>query len=423
MKIARQNSLWQDQAFVLFWLARTISLVGAAITLVVLPILVFRITGSAFFTSLTVTFQVLPYFFFGFIAGAVADRVNRKRMMVSCDFINALLIATIPVADVLNILTLPHIFAVSLISASVFVWFDAANFGALPTLVGREKIVEANSLIWTVTIGSQIVGPSVGGWLAFQVGPAIAMSINALSYFLSACFLLIIKRPFNSERPVVTGSIVRRTLSEIAEGLRFIWRQPLVRVMTLTGFGNSFSGGAVTGLLVIYAVQGLQLPKEDARIGWLFSAGAVGSLIFSLLLPRLSKIFRMGYITLIGLIANPILMVGLALATNFWLGLVLYVIWNGCYFMVIINGITLRQLVTPDHLLSRVNISARMIAWGGAPFGAAVGGFLAELTNIQTTFIIMALGAAIAAAAGWFSPLRTDDATTDKTKVDQELAV
>ena len=79
---------------------------------------------------------------------------------------------------------------------------------------------------------------------------------------------------------------------------------------------------------------------------------------------------------------------------------------------MIINAISLRQRVAPDHLQSRVNVSARMIAWGGMPFGAAVGGALAEVTSIQTTYLVMALGVAISAAIGWFSPLREPVAET-----------
>ncbi len=91
-------SLWRDQSFLLFWLGRAISLLGSAITSVVLPILVYRLTGSAFLTSLLATFEVLPYFVFSLFAGEVADRVNRRWLMVSCDLLNTLLLGSIPVA-------------------------------------------------------------------------------------------------------------------------------------------------------------------------------------------------------------------------------------------------------------------------------------------------------------------------------------
>jgi Transmembrane secretion effector len=417
--IPKEKSLWQDQAFVLFWAARAVSLIGATVSMVVLPIMVYRLSSSAFLTSLSTGLQVLPYFFFGFIAGAIADRANRKRLMVNCDFINAVVLGSIPFAYALGVLTLPHIFIAALLSASVFVWFDAANFGALPALVGRDRVVEANSNIWSVTTLMQIAGPALGGFLAATIGPEWAMSINAISYALSGGLIMLIPRALNAERKAATSNqpVVNRMLNEIGEGLAFIWRQPLVRVMTLTGFGNSFTGGAIIGLLVIYGVQNLQLPKDDVRLGILYSAGAVGGLLASLVLPRLSKRFPVGYITLLSTIFNPLLIFGLATAFNFYVALIYYMFWNAAYFLVIINGVTLRQLVTPDHLMGRVNITARMIAWGGTPFGALVGGLFTEWFGVTTAFLLMTIPVIISAIFGWFSPLRNGKMANEYTVV------
>jgi MFS family permease len=415
--LSKEKSLWQDKSFVLFWAARVVSLIGSMVTLVVLPILVYRLSGSAFLTSLSTAFQVLPYFFFGFIAGAIADRANRKRLMVNCDFINAIVLGSIPVAYAFGALTLPHIYIASLLSASVFVWFDAANFGALPALVGRDRVIEANSSIWSISTLMQIAGPALGGFLAATIGPEWAMSVNALSYAVSGVLILLIPRALNIARKDEprTQAVVSRMLKEIGEGLRFIWRQPLVRTMTLTGFGNSFTGGAITGLLVIYAVQAIQLPKEDIRIGILYSAGAVGGLIASLVLPRLTKRYPVGYITLLSMLLNPLFIVSMVFGLNFFVVLPIYMFWNATYFLVIINGINLRQLVTPDYLMGRVNITARMIAWGGVPFGATVAGILTEFTGVLTAFLIMTIPVIISAIVGWFSPLRNGKMASDYT--------
>lgn len=410
------NSLWRDRSFTLFWLARTISLAGSAITAVVLPILVFQLTGSAFQTALLATLEVLPYFVFGLFAGALADRADLKRLMVASSVANAVLTGSIPFAAVLGLLSLPQIYIVAVLSMTAFVWFDAANFGALPALVGRERVVEANSIIWSTSTIIGIGGPAVGGLLQATIGPATAISLDALSFALAALVLGGVPHTFAQKAPAVLamepaeGSVMRRTFRDIHEGLRFVWRQRLVRALTLLGFGNSLTGGAVTGMLVVYAVRALGLAERDTRIGVLFAAGAVGSLVASLLLPRLSKRFPIGRITLAGLFANVTLLVGVALAPNFGVGLVLYLLWEACYTLVIINGIALRQVVTPDHLQSRVNVTARIIAWGGAPFGAAIGGVVAEFTTIRTAYLVMAVGVALSALIGWFSPLRNRDA-------------
>lgn len=406
------STLWRDSSFALYWLGRTVSIAGSTITSVVLPILVFQLTGSALQTSLLASFQVIPYLLFGLFAGAISDRVNRRWMMVGFDLINALLLATIPVAAALDVLTLTHIYVVALLSAVAFVWFDAANFGALPTLVGQNHIVEANSNIWATSTIIAIIGPAVGGYLATTIGASFTISLDAVSYLLSAVCLALVPRAMSlppAEKAAAVTSPTRQAVADIGEGVAFIWQQPLVRALTLLGFGVSFTGGAVSGLLVVFAVEALGLAQNDSRIGLLFTAGAVGALLASLLLPRLVKRFPIGWITLGGMFGAVILLVIFALNNHFVIGLVVYLGWDLCYLLVIINGISLRQIVTPPHLQGRVNVTARMIAWGGTPFGAALGGLLAEYLNIRTAYLIMAMGIGLSLLIGWFSPLRDRD--------------
>lgn len=401
------DSLWRNSHFVLFWSGRSISLLGTTITQTLLPILVFRLTNSAFQTSLLATFEVLPYLFFGLFAGALADRVNRKRLMIFCDLTNVLLLGSIPLAAVLHRLTLGQIYVVGLLSALAFVWFDAANFGALPLLVGRQQIVNANSTLSASESLLSIGGPALAGLLAALLTPELAISVDACSYACSALSLLLIPRALSTLRSPDDGEHLRliHLLRDIREGLSFLRKQPLVRTMTLLGFGNSLTGGAVMSLLVVYAVRQLGLAKIDPRIGLLYTVGALGAFLAALFLPWGIKRFPVGRLSLISITLTPFFLLGMAFAPTLTPGFLLYGCWSVTSTLTIITGISLRQMVTPDHLQSRVNATARMIAWGGAPFGAALAGILAERTTISTTYLVMALGVGISALAGWFSPL------------------
>jgi MFS family permease len=405
--ISAPESLWQDRAFVLFWTARVISISGSTITAVVLPILVFQLTGSALQTSLLATLEVLPYFAFGLVAGALADRVDRRRLMVGSNLIQSLLVASIPAAAAMGALSLTQVYVVAVLVMAAFVWFDAANFGALPALIGRGRIVAANSAILAATTLVGIVAPAIGGGLAAWLGPANVIVIDAATFLGSALLLATIRRPFNQARAAEPAApILRRIAADIGEGLAFLWHQRLVRTMTIVGFGNSFSAGAVVGLLVVYAVRGLGLAATDGRIGLLYTATAAGGLAASLLLPMLARRFPVGRITLAGLLAHLGALVALALATSLWAGVALVGLWQLCNTLVIINGIALRQQVTPDHLQARVNTTARMVAWGGQPFGAAVGGALAEAFDVRTALLLVGAGVAASVVYGWLSPLR-----------------
>jgi hypothetical protein len=337
--------------------------------------------------------------------------------MVGSDVFNALLLGSIPIAGWLQILTIPQIFAVAFLSASAFVWFDAADWGALPTLVGSQRIVAAYSAMTSMSTMVGIVGPAIGGGLAATIGPASAISFDAVSYLFSVLSLLLIPRALSNLQPREQGAQapIPQMLTGIGEGMRFIWHHRLVRVLTLVSFGLSFTGGAVNGLVVVYAVQALHLASTDARIGLLFTVGSGGSFVASVLLTPLSKRVPIGWITLAAMSLNLLLLLFFAWLSELRLALVVYGCWGLSYTLTTTNGIALRQLVTPAHLQSRVNAYARMVAWGGTPFGAAVGGVLAQATTIRAAYFIMATGVALGAVVGWFSSLRERTMVRDLT--------
>lgn len=401
------QSLWRDRAFLLFWSGRAISLLGTAMTAVIFPLLVYRMTRSPLLTALISVCDIAPYPVFGLFAGTLADRVNRRHLMITCDLLNMLLLGSIPLASLLHVLTLAQIYTVGLLSATAFVWFDAANFGAVPALVGRRHLIAANSALWTASTLADIVGPSVAGVCVVLVGPAITISADSASYLLSALSLALISRAFqhlpHSEGKA--GIFLSSALADIGEGLRYLRRQPVVRTLTMLGIGTAFTAGAVQGLLVVYGIRALGLTTTDPRIGLLFGAGAIGALVSNLLLPVMVKHVAVGRITMGALLLNLLLLVAVALAPTFLVGMLCYGFWLGCNHLININGISLRQIVTPDRLQSRVNASARMMMVAANPVGAALGGVLAEQISVRSALLIMAVGVAASLVLSWFSPL------------------
>ena len=193
---------------------------------------------------------------------------------------------------------------------------------------------------------------------------------------------------------------------EIGEGLRYLWGHRLVRALTLLGTGLSTSMGAMLGLLVVFAVEQLGLGNDDWRIGLLFSAGSAGALMASASLPGLRRRVPVPRISLVGLGVGWACMVALAGVSRFDVALVAYLGFLGACQLAIVNGIAYRQLVTPDELQGRVNVVARMIAWGGQPLGAAIGGLLASALGVRTALVVMSLGIGASFVVGLLGPLR-----------------
>lgn len=173
-------------------------------------------------------------------------------------------------------------------------------------------------------------------------------------------------------------------------------------MLTVAGTGLSVSGGAVLALLVVHADQVVGLTHGDPRIGLLFTAGAVGALCAALLLPRVSRRWGAGRsIAAYGGFVPAL--VALALSGNLLPALGTWLIWQATYTMAITNGITIRQQLTPDAMQGRVNTTGRMIAMGGAPFGALLGGLLADQIGVQATYLLACAPVFAATVAIWAS--------------------
>ena len=391
--------LWRSPAFAVFWLARTISFAGTGITMVVLPVLVYGMTRSPGWVAALGLIEFVPYLVFGLLAGAVADRVNRKKIMVGCDVTAALLLAAVPAAAALRLLGVAQVLIVALGIATVYVWFDAANFGALPALVDRSDLPVAASLIASAGQAALICAPTAGAALLTVMSPPYALGFDAASYLVSALLLLSIRRPFARPRPAQEP---RRLRADIAEGLRFLWRQPVIRTMLFSVTCVCLGWGGTFALLVVYASRALHLTHVDFRLGLLYSVGELGGLVAAAAVPTLIKRLPIGPMAAAFLAANAAALALLAVAPSYGWALLAFFLDELTYLVVLTTGITLRQLLTPDHLQARVNTAGRMLAGAGLPLGAALGGILAESLPIRLAYGLLTAGVLVGAGlAGW----------------------
>lgn len=392
--------LLRNRAFVVFWLARTISFAGTGITVIVLPVLAFRLTGSPAAVASLNALEVFPYIAFGLLAGAMADRLSRKKMMVTCDIAAAVVLAAAPVAAAFHLLAPAQVYITAFGIGVAFVWFDAANFGTLPVLVTRDQLPTASSLIASSGSIALLIGPTVGAILLTVTSPPYALGLDAASYLASAALIASIRRPFG--RPEQGQQPHRHIRSDVAEGLRFLWHQPVIKTMTLSVFCACLSWGGTFSLLVVYATRALHMTRVDARLGLLYTVGEIGGLAAIAAIPKLIRRLPAGCLEAAFLAANVVAIGLLAVAPSYVWAVVIFCCYELVYVMVTSTGITVRQLLTPGDLQARVNTAGRLIAYGGQPVGAVIGGLVAEFLPIRLTFGLLAIGVAVGAGlAGW----------------------
>jgi MFS family permease len=384
------SSALDDPTYRRFLAARTLAMAGNALALVALPVLVYRLTGSAAQTAAVAAVETAPYLVFGLPAGALVDRWNRRRVMVTTGAASGLVLLTVPAADALGVLGFAQLVVVAAVVSTLFVFADAATFGVVPQMVGRHRVASATSTLVSVGTVIGLVGPLAGGVLVTVLPPAWVMGVDALGYLAAAALTARLRWPGSESVPAAAPE--RRLRAEIAEGLGYIWATPVVRWLTVLGVGNSVAGGAVTGLLVVIGVEQLGLDADSAALGWLFTAGAVGTFAASLCLPRLQRRVGVGLITTTGYAVALAAVLGLSAATSVVVALPLLALLGFAATSLIVNGIVTRQVVTPDHLQSRVGTTARLIAWGGSPLGAALGGVVAGAAGTEWALRVASVG-------------------------------
>lgn len=389
-----------------FFAGQTISNLGSSFTYFALPLLVYKLTGSALNLGLASAMWFVPYLLFGLVIGAWVDRIDRKRLMIATDVARGLLIGVIPLLAALDHLTVWWIYAVMFLTATLSIAFDAAEFAAIPSLVDRNELVKANGRIQASYSGATVLGPLLGGSLLTVMPVEDILVIDAASFGLSALALVSIARRFNVEEERERTTIRR----DVVEGLRFVLGHPVLRNISLMMALVNLVGTTAWAQLVLFAKE--QLDASDAEVGYLFSAGSAGIVVFGLLAGRIRRRLAFSVAALGALMLDGLLTLGFALNTWYPAALLLWGTATGIGIFFNINTQSLRQAITPPHLLGRVVTIAGVLAWSANPVGALLGGWAIEETGsvVGVYATVGALMFSIAFLFWLFSPLgRAED--------------
>ncbi|HEY6960121.1 MAG TPA: MFS transporter [Candidatus Limnocylindria bacterium] len=384
-----------------FWIGETISNFGTSMTQFAIPLLVFKLTGSAVLLGGTVALVGLPHLLFGLVIGAWSDRLDRKRLMIAVDVVSAVIIASIPAAGAFGLLSIAWIYVALFVAATVYIFFETAQFAAIPSLVGREQLVSANGRIQASFAAASILGPLVGGALLVFIPVEDLLYVDAASFAVSAVTLSLVRRSFNTARPAARASI----RADVAEGLRYVLRHPVLRNISAMMALINFVSVNVYAQLVLYAKD--RFAATDSEVGLFFAAGGAGVVVCSLAAGPLRARWSFGNVALGALMVSGLLIVALAYAPSLPVAVVLFGLTGGVGILFNINTGSLRQAIVPEHLLGRIMSVAAVLAWSMNPLGAVVGGVIVERTG-DVISVYAAIGAVVFAIALYFrvaSPL------------------
>lgn len=399
------GELWREADFLRLWAAQSVSMVGSEVSRLALPLVaILVLKATTFEVAALGIVELLPFLLLTLPAGVWVDRLRRRPILVAADLGRAVVLGSVPAAQVLGVLTLGHLYVVGFLTGVFTVFFDVSYQSYLPSLVERARIIEGNAKLELSRAGSSVAGPTIAGALVGALTAAYAVLVDAVSFLASAVLLLRIRKAEPAPQPSAEQRSMRR---EIATGLRYTWRHPLLRPLVLQiGIGNFFNS-VVASILLVYAVRSLNLTATT--IGIAFSIGNVGLVVGVSFARRLAGALGIGYTLISGAIATGVAYLAFAAAPRgaaIPLLALAQFIWSVGAVLYFVNGISLIQTITPDRLLGRVNASRRFAVWGVIPFGNLAGGALGTTIGLRPTIWIGALGAALSAIPLIVSPMR-----------------
>lgn len=390
------HNLLKDRDFLLFAGGQGASALGDALSKTALPLLVLALTGSGLHMGLIAMLSALPMVVLGVAAGAWADRLDRRRMMLWADVGRTLLVGAVPLAAVLGVPVLPVLYAIAVPVGALFAVFEAACLSCVPSLVGRERLGEANSLLSIGNALGYIVGPALAGLLVTGVGGAGTLGVDALTFAVSAATLMLIRRPLQAPREYAPVPM----RGQVLEGFRFIAGHRLLRAALLYWAAITF----FTSPVVICATYFIRedLGWSPGVLGSIIAVYAVGAIAGAVLASRIKE--ASVAVMCAGTVLGSVGLLVLSGTASLPLALGVVLLAGGGESLSAILYNTLRARLTPDELLGRVTTTAQVAAFSLKPLSVLVAGIALEATSGSVTLAVIALSCiAISTAFGIFS--------------------
>jgi MFS family permease len=396
--------LLRSPNFGALWLAQVASRFGDPITLIALAYVSYVRTHSALITALAVVMATLPNALFGVFGGVIADAAGHRRAMIACDLARVVLVGSVPVTLALGFpLVVPYVLVFAAAASGAI--FNPARLALVPRIVGAHQLSSANALTYSSDRAVEVLGALAAGVLVATLGER-AFYVDAMTFLISAALLLRV-RVEEQRRPLVLSALGHEAL----EGLRFLWRNTVLRANTVFSLVCQLSLPVVSSLapsLIFERFAGGNAELGASQFGMAEGAIAVGAVASGLLLaPHLTRLTK-GRLLLFGFGIYGAVLIALALAPTFEMAVVLFAIGGVVNVLFYVNNVTISQELTPPDLRARVfgaRIALLNLTW--LPVIVLSGAF-ADAVGVALLIAIAGAITLVTALIGAFVPIIRD---------------
>lgn len=390
-----------SQPFILLASGRIVSQLGDKLYLLALPWLVLDLTHSALHSTITLALEVLPQIILAPFIGVIVDRKPRKRIMVNSDFMRALIVGLITILALLDKLEMLHIYLAAFLLSTFTLLFDSASEGYLPTIVKKERLVDANASLTTINTLMRLIGPLLSGILIGLVGAAWTIGINAISFLISGIILLFLpKVEPEGKKPTK----IRNILLEIKEGFQFLLKHETLFPIALFSTFMNIGIFMTTSLLIFQSKETLGYTSEQTSI--IFWASGITATLTTFLVKILKKYVDKGQIIRYGSMTVFFAILLLVFNQSLISITISYSLILMVGIMVNVNMMAYRQEVIPSQLFGRVMTSTKVFTNLFGPLSMVLAGYLATKYSAVLVFEISAVIIFFNVLYAWFSKIK-----------------
>jgi MFS family permease len=400
-----RDSLWGQRDFLKLWTGQAISQIGSRITRTALPLVAVMMLGAGpLQMGILSGASAASVLLFGLFAGAWADRLRRRPLLIAADLGRGAVLLAVPIAAMRHALSMPLLYAVAAVAGLFTVLFDVSYQAYVPSLVERENILQANARLALSESVAEVSGPGLAGFLVQVLTAPIAIAFDAVSFLVSAISVAAVRKP----EPAPERRPDQHMGREIVEGLRTSWRDPYLRAMSLRNAQGAFCMGFLGSLYMLFTVGVLHIPP--ATIGVIVALGGAFAIAGTAAAERLVRRFGIGA-TFIGAAVfsgctaflHPLAHGSLVMCCAY---LAAGQIGDFAWPALNITETSLRQSVAPPQVLGRINSAMNLLFNGLIPVGAFAGGALADVIGVRSTMLLGAGGYLLSSLWLAFSPVR-----------------
>jgi MFS family permease len=390
---ARTQGIFASRSFSLFYAGQALSYVGDGLRTLAIPLLVYHLTGSAMSLGITYALEYLPFAIFGLVGGALADRVDRRRLMIACDFVRFSIIALFAFAYARGVLTLAELYVGIATIATCAAFFIGAQSPSLRFLLGAERTAPAIAALVATEQGANMILPPIGGAMFALMGPLPALAINAVTYLTSQVSLGLV-HTFGPDDPAGAPSI-GELFADIVDGFRIVLADQAMRAVAwLSGALNLF-GMMASAVLIPFLER--DLGATTTQVGIAFGCIAIGSTVGSLFSARFGRNWAFGRTLVIAYAIDAVVFLPVIVTHSLLVAVSFFACAAACGAYEVTQIIAWRVRVAPEEKVGRVTAAVRLIALIGVVPGTIAGGWIAQVDGARTAMWVSAIGWLVAA--------------------------